>query len=66
MSLRLGTFITGRFRQMEASIPQIPLHYTAGMYHRLEALVPKMTTSRFVHLEDAYEFAEEYDKPLCM
>ena len=24
-----------------------------------------MTTFRFVHLENAYEFAEEYQKPLC-
>lgn len=66
MSLRRGTFITGRLRQMEASIPQSPRHYTAGMYHRLGALIPKMTASRFVHLQNPYEFAEEYDKPLCM
>lgn len=25
-----------------------------------------MTASRFVHLQNPYEFAEEYDKPLCM
>lgn len=66
MSLRRGTFITGRLRQTKVSIPQIPRHYTAGMCHRLGASFLKMTASRFVHLQNPYEFAEEYDKPLCM
>ena len=40
MSLRSGLSIKGQPRRMEASIPQVRLHYTAGMYHRLETLNP--------------------------
>ena len=30
-----------------------------------ESYQPTLTRSRFVSLKNAYEFAEEYDKPLC-
>lgn len=36
MSLHSGLSIKGQARRMEASIPQVRLLYSAGMYHRLE------------------------------
>ena len=55
--------------RMEVSTPQIPRQYTVGtktlpVNKQNPQIV--LTDSRFVHLEKAYEFAEEYDKPLCI
>lgn len=41
-------------------MPPIHLQYIAGTNYRLEGLKATLTRFRFVDLEDAYEFAEEY------
>lgn len=46
-------------------MPRPRLQYTAGTCHLTGSHETQLTFSRFVHLENAYEFAEEFDKPLC-
>ena len=69
MSLRSGLSTKGLPLRTEVSTPQNPRQYTAGTSTLpINKQNPQtvLTRFRFVHLENAYEFAEEYDKPLCI